>query len=290
MYTTRFEEKGKITCEATGVNGKKVSGILEINNFSKIGCYVNYSPDNEMWDATKDGVEETIVEGKYSFNIYDKSTNKSVNGLSKNESITCYNTSKPKYSGWRIMDINKETGQITLIHGGIPECFFNYDSGINTKGQDILKVRATSASDEGEAKAWTKYGNNIYAEGAHYMDADDVNIINKEENGNDDYKIVPFPEQDSGKCKHSAYYGGHSDFECGGHSQLISIGAYYFLASASHWDELITREPFGDSEIWSNLKTNLSNGVRPVIVLKPNVQLSQQESGLKGDEYSLIAS
>ncbi len=272
------EGKGKIICEMIGVNGKKVSEMVELNN-TPIGCYVNYIPDNATWDATRDGVEETDVQTQGTFNIYD--TNKdaegnvlgSANGKSKSETI-----GDAKYSGWRIMNIDKDTGQITLIHGGTPECYHYTKYKIKETKSDLKKV--TSISDEGEGKAWTKYGNNELTESIHYMDSDDVNIILYEENGNNSYSLFDVSSKgETGNCfKQDILY-------CGRYTQLINIGDSYWLASGAYSSLYYF---VGSYTRW-NEGHDFSLGVRPVITLKPNVKLGQ-ESGLKGDEYSLITS
>ncbi len=273
------EGKGKIICEAKGKNGKIVSETVALNN-TPIGCYTNYIPDKELWDVERDGVRETEVRTLGTFNIYDYNTKSSASGLSKNESITCHSTSyKTKYSGWRIMDVSS-TGQITLIHGGTPECYYNeyYQSEASKK---ILKVKATSSENEGTGKVWTKYGNSELAESIHYMDSDDVNIINYNENGNENYSLWDYLEKKGlGECWND------SGENCGQKTELIDIGGQYFLASANSTDNLYTWYPY--VRHWSS-SGSVSYGVRPVITLKPNVKLGQ-ESGLKGDEYSLITS
>ncbi len=244
-----------------------------------IGKYVKYSPDNATWNATRDGVRETKGKTSRTFNIYDEVTSSSINGKSKNESITCYNDSyTTKYSGWRIMDVDSN-GQITLIHGGTPECYY-YVSGQSIASKEILKVRATSASNEGEGKAWTKYGNSTYALSVHYMDSDDVNIINYEENGNEDYSLWDYLEKNErGNC-----YNNTSSY-CGGNTELINIGSYYWLASANNTYNLYAWYPSNSS--WG---ANASSyGVRPVVVLKSDVKLGTG-SGAIGDEYELEVS
>ncbi len=268
-----------LTCDATGKNGRTVSGTTKI---SPLGCYVNYTPDNELWDATRDGVAETEVKTKGIFNIYDYNTSSSANGLSKNESITCNRTYyKPKYSGWRIMNIDKNTGQITLIHGGTPECYYHNYKDESVASKTILKKRATSVEDEGEGKAWTKYGNSELALSVHYMDSDDANTIIYEENGTEEYSLWDILDKgEKGNC-----YGENLS-KCGGNSQLIAIDTYYWIASVVILPEVLYS--FCNTNYCTSWNGSL--GVRPVIVLKPNVKLSQQESGLKGDEYSLITS
>ncbi len=268
-----------LTCVVTGGNGKTVS---ETTKALPLGCYVNYTPDNATWDATRDGVAETVVETQGKFNIYDKIKNEdgneigSANGKNKNENISCYSSYKPKYSGWRIMDIDSK-GQITLIHGGVPECYY-HRAASSKESKEILKVRATSALDEGTGKAWTKYGNSELAESIHYMDSDDVNTILYELNGNEEYNLFDYlVRADRGSC-----YNRFTN--CGSTSELINIDTSYYLAAAVDMSDLISWD--NGVRYW-RYSYNSSIGVRPVIVLKPNVKLGQ-ESGLKGDEYSLI--
>ncbi len=270
------------TCEAKGNNGKKVSKTLKV---SPLGCYVNYTPDNALWDSTRDGVLETKATKQGTFDIYDVPTEKSANGLSKNESITCDSTVYTSdYSGWRIMDVSN-SGQITLIHGGVPECYYHsYNSNSSSDSKKILKTRATSVEDEGIGKAWTKYGNSTYALSVHYMDSDDVNTINYEENGNEDYSLWDrLDKGELGEC-FSSTNGNH----CGKNTELINTGSAYYLASA--WTEYGLFKWIADTggRGWTGSHSD-SYGVRPVIILKPNIKLGQ-ELGLLGDEYNLITS
>ena len=54
-------------------------------------------------------------------------------------------------SGWRIWDVDKESGDITLIHAGIPEQFFStYGKGLESA--DILKKRNVSMYENSYAK------------------------------------------------------------------------------------------------------------------------------------------
>ena len=258
-------------------SGEKSDGEQPPVKEAKPGDYVNYTPDNEKWNATRDGVEETEVKTQGTFNIYDVVTSNSANGLSKNESITCYRASyTTKYSGWRIMDVDSN-GQITLIHGGTPECYYHaYNQSVASK--EILKVRATSASNEGTGKAWTKYGNSTYALSVHYMDSDDVNIINYDENGNENYSLWDYLEKNErGNC-----YGDTNSY-CGRNTELIDIGSYYYSASAYSTSALYFWN--ASSRNWRS-DSSTSYGVRPVVVLKDSVKLGTG-TGVIGDEYEL---
>ena len=129
-------------------------------------------------------------------------------------------------------------------------------------------------------KAWTKYGNSIYAESVHYMDSDDVNIINYEENGNENYSLWDYLEKNErGECNVST----NANY-CGGNTELIDTGSWYWLASASTTGCLFNWSP--SDRYWYYTYTNHSFGVRPVVVLKSNVKLGTG-SGIIGDEYSL---
>ena len=177
------------------------------------------------------------------------------------------------------MDVDSN-GQITLIHGGTPECYYHaYDSiGYSEASKKILKVRATSASNEGTGKAWTKYGNSELALSVHYMDSDDVNIVNYHQNGNKDYNLLDYLDKnDRGNCYNN------SSLYCGKSTELIDIGSYYWLASAYSTYILYLWDSYSRNWVTSN---GSSRGVRPVVVLKSNVKLGTG-TGVIGDEYSL---
>ncbi len=254
MSDTYNKEIGgyEVSCDVKGNNGKIVNKSLKI---SPIGCYVNYNPDNPIWDTDRDGVG---LNNRGIFNIYDEEKETSANGLSKNESLTCYTDDLDgiiyghnEHNGWRIMNVDSETGQITLVHGGTPECYYlNYSYQGNQEDVKRLSIIATSIEDEGEGKAWTKYGNNELALSVHYMDRNDFD-----------------------KCPRSS------------HLELTNTNSFYYLANnGQNYAGLSYYVPLNKS-----YKISASWGIRPVIILKPNVKLGQ-ESGLKGDEYSLITS
>ena len=109
------------------------------------------------------------------------------------------------------------------------------------------------------------------------MDSDDVNIINYNENGNEDYSLWDYLEKNErGNC-----YNNTGSY-CGRSTELIDIGSYYYLASVYASYSLYDWTP--NYRSWNNY--NGSGGVRPVVVLKSNVKLGTG-TGVKGNEYSL---
>ena len=226
------------------------------------GKYVNYEPNEATWEEGKleeYGVAETETKTHGTFNIYDYKTSASAKGKNKSSSITCYSSSyQTKYEGWRVLDVSS-SGQITLIHGGTPECFYK-DSSNNAAATRTLLETASTASSPGTSKAWTKYGNTTLAESVHYLNDTDYNKILENINGNTNYNIKDYlTTSDDGTCYTT------SSTQCGKGNDMIDIGSYYWLASPAetnilhYWNPRYQRvDGYYDR----------SYGVRPVIILK----------------------
>ena len=85
---------------------------------------------------------------------------------SRNSNSTPYNNQgeifNPKSDGWRVWDIDENSGSITLISAGDPETYY-HANGKSTESVDILKNRDCSM-----------YVNNEYATSAHILTAEEA--------------------------------------------------------------------------------------------------------------------
>ncbi len=268
--------------EGEGVPPKEESREATTDDF---GVYVNYEPDESTWEEGKlesYGVATSTQNSQGKFNIYDKGTSSAATGKAKSQSITCYNSSyQTKYNGWRVLDVSG-SGVITLIHAGTPECYY-HASGQAAASVKILETASTSSSP-GESKAWTKYGNSMFAQSVHYMTNEDFNLITYQINKNNNYTL-----EDNGSNK-STCYGSTNAKKCGHDNDMIDIGSYYWLASTYSTYNLYAwyATPSGRFVDYGN--GNNSSGVRPVVVLKSGVKFKDDDmDGSSTKPYNLTA-
>ncbi len=277
----KFSYDGTWTGEKT--EGEVAPPEEEVDYFGK---YVNYEPDESTWEEGKlesYGVAETTQSSKGKFDIYDKETSTSAKGKAKSQSITCYSSSyKNKYNGWRVLDVSS-SGVITLIHAGTPECYnHGYTSGGYSSASVKILETASTSSSPGDSKAWTKYGNATYAQSVHYMTNEDFNLITYQINKNNNYTIT-----DNGSSN-STCYGKSSSTPCGYNNDMIDIGSYYWLASASTTDYLHSWDP---GKRYVSCSYEISFGVRPVVVLKSGVKFAADGKDGKSQStaFNLVA-
>lgn len=241
---------------------------------SDIGSYVNYTPDNPTWDETRDGVELTEINTQGTFSIYDNYNKFSYKGANKNNSISCAQSTIMD-NGWIIMDVSNN-GEITLIHAGTPECY--YSAYEYSEASKELLGKVSVAGNEGTAKAWTKYGNTLYANSVHYMNIEDVNTILKNQNDNKNYYLL------DNDYSNSTCYNKSID-ACGYNNKLINLPDYYYISGTYSDKYLYNWAPSSKSYYY---KSGIA-GVRPVIILKSNVTIRDDANdGTKNKPYNLL--
>jgi len=131
-----------------------------LSDVVKIGDYVNY--DTGSWSQSKPYAEITNFGD---FGGYQQ-------GMSRNQGLACENSAVVVDGayGWRVIDIDKTTGTVSLIHAGTPECYRN-EWGRNAESINILNNHdysmyvnntfATSATIFTKEMAEKVYENNI---------------------------------------------------------------------------------------------------------------------------------
>ena len=120
----------------------------------EIGDYVAYDADEWTSSAEK-------PTGQGQFGGY-------TNGQNKANTVDWCNSSESQYTttlkGWRVLKI--ENNKVYLVHAGQPECYYHSDGGYSAISVANLNNRALS-----------EYLNSKYAESAHNMTKDEVDIV-----------------------------------------------------------------------------------------------------------------
>ena len=243
--------------------------LINTNNKANelVGKFVSYTPDNKTWSLGKDGVSDSSGYNAKTFSIYDYYKESSAVGKSKNDNIICGSGSNYEgVGGWRIMDVSS-SGQITLIHASIPECYVE-DTTTSYDDAAMLK-RVSTASSPGESKAWTKYGNSTYAESVHYYDEKDYTKIIQNYYGSKDYYLKDYKEDSTGgTCNRDSKYNSM----CRRAMFSLVYGGRFIYIAANKSDKYmfdscnLTGSSCSGGQRW---------GVRPVIVLKSNVKIKE---------------
>ncbi len=113
-------------------------GVHYLADVANVGEYVIYDAGN--WNETKEKPTSDGQFGGYTINT------------SKNLSSTCSGSMTLK--GWRVLSKNEKTKTVTIVHAGIPECYYH-----GTDSNDSVNKLNTRANNY----------KNSYAQSAHGM-------------------------------------------------------------------------------------------------------------------------
>ena len=229
-----------------GEEGSPIASVVSV------GDYVNY--DAGTW-TEEDFNKITNSEGTPTVN---KSTAKPTTqgqfggftvGQSRNSNSTPRSTSyPPDYSGWRVWDINKSTGEITLISAGHPETYYHGGSGNAQASTDILRNRD-----------WSMYEN-------EYAKSGSAEVLTKEEFDRWYKKYIDSSVDDTWDV---------STFPTASAQPLITLaenGSYFWLASP--YDTYLLYYVYPNDRYVGN-DHNRAYGVRVLVSLESDVQVKE---------------
>ena len=219
----------------------------------KVGDYVNY--DAGVW--TQEDFNKIIssagsptVNGTTALPSTQGQFGGFIIGQSRNTNSTPYDTNyTPRTAGWRVWDINNETGVVTLINAGHSETYYHNNN--SSASINILKNRDC-----------TMYVNN-YATEAHILTGQEAATWYNKQYGTN-YSII------ENEASNSTFY--RKTFSTSEPISVLENGSYYWLASAYNSNYLYNVNPsrhyVGDN--------NSGFGVRVLVSLKSDILL---ESG-----------
>lgn len=220
----------------------------------KVGDYIAY--DAGSW--SKEELEDTLVEKRGyiqgQFSLYMREE-----GDSKNNSIVegCYkDDNKTDFSGWRVINIDDE--KISLIHAGIPICYYHCLTNDHSHQNESLRLLNEYANEHFVNKEYAISARSAVC--GDFFQGEDCVYGNK------------------GLTKEYLRSEIFDD------KTMYAIGDNYWLANASNvyrlWD-------------WNNDYNSFSNhdthpyGLRPVVTLKENVVLDGTGNGTKENPYGI---
>lgn len=219
----------------------------------KVGDYIAYDAGN--W--SKEELEEVVIDERCNtqgeFSLYKIEEN-----YSKNNSIEngCYKDNNySTNSGWRV--INIENGVISIIHAGVPACYYHELVMDDTNQKESIKLL-------------NEYANN------HFVNKEYATFA----------RSVVCSDFFNGECGYgaSALTNDKLRSEIFNDETLYSVGDNYWLASPSNiyrlWDWNTDYKGF------SNHDTH-PYGLRPVVTLKENIELDGTGNGTKESPYGI---
>ncbi len=121
----------------------------------QVGDYVAY--DAGTWDNSKGKPTKQGDFGGYTIDT------------SKNSSVACYESAAPKYNGWRVLTVDKDSKTVTIVHAGQPECYYHAN---NVSGNSEASIKSLDDRAANEYK-------NEYAESVHAMTYEEAYNITK---------------------------------------------------------------------------------------------------------------
>ncbi len=142
--------------------------VYYLADVAKEGDYVAY--DAGTWDET---VELPTKQGE--FGGYSK-------GQSKNTSVSVCTSGGGSTSmkGWRVLTVDKDSKVVTIVHAGIPECYYHEAGHAIESADNKLKEHANP-----------EYLNKKYATEAHIMTKTEaLNIVNNYDITENDLRTV----------------------------------------------------------------------------------------------------
>ncbi len=144
----------------SATNGKQVivpvnviKGVYLADSEIAVGDYVAY--DAGKWGAATD---KPSIKGEFGGN--DANVNKG-NSVAYCGSKSANSTT---LKGWRVLNVNKDTKTVTIVHAGQPECYYH---GIST----------SDSMNRLDARAQSTYVNSAYAQSAHAMTKTEIENI-----------------------------------------------------------------------------------------------------------------
>jgi len=208
--------------------------INTLAKMAKVGDYVAY--DAGTFAATKAFPVYNNAAHNFTFGGYNS-------GNSRNtRTINCENQSQGTVVGWRILNISGDV--VTLIHGGIPECYSHPSiSGQTTLGYNSEKILSgttigvPSGSYTSTPRNWSEYVNSTYATSATAFTKPML----------DTYLTLPGASVND---------------------SLIKLGTPYYLGTASSGSALYAVSALGATSGYSYRVF----GIRPVVVLKNTIK------------------
>ena len=256
-YKVRVYDKVGLYKESSEITVTTQKAVLPIAEAVSVGDFVNY--DAGTW-IEADFNKITSSPGSPTVN---KSSSKPTsqgqfggftNGQSRNSNSTPYNTSyTPDYSGWRVWDIDENTGEITLISAGHSETYYHGGGGNAQASINILKNRDCSMYENQYAKSGS----------AHILTGQEVvEWYNKQFNTN--YTLIDNNYSDS------TFYW--ETFTTAEPISVLENGSYFWLASLFDTNHLYGIGP--DSRRVSNYY-NGARGVRVLVSLESDVQVKE---------------
>lgn len=262
VYNESAEQEEKLLKELTNRIDIYLDGNvskLPIASVVEVGDFVNY--DAGTW------TEEDFI--KITNSIGNPTVNKSTNlptiqgefggftvGESKNTNSTSFSLDSkvwtPDYSGWRVWDIDKDTGKVTLISAGHTETYYHQSEQSEAS---ILILRNRDCSMYENEFAETK--------SAHILTGQEAVTWYNEQFGTD-YTIV-----DNGEYNSTFY---DATFTMEEPIDVLENGSYYWLASPYNSSGLYRVDP-AYREVYS--VSSRAYGIRVLVTLKSDVQVEQ---------------
>ena len=250
-------------------------GVKKLYEGVKIGDYVDY--DAGVWtqedldkitsstgnptlhstvnDTITGNQEEPTIQGEFGDFEIGQSRNKNVKHVSNDST-----------NGWRVWDIDSNTGVVTLVSAGIPKSFYD---GVNTgqKSVNILKNRDC-----------TMYVNK-FATDAHILTGEEYTAwYNKRFSTN--YTLVENP-------KNSTMIRSFSLSE---RDDMLCIGVRYYLATLGHYSQYFIYSAGPNSfSSHDNVIIGSSNGIRIIVSLSSAVLLeSDTGDGTVSNPWKIV--
>ncbi len=197
-----------------------------------VGDYVAYDAGTWKESANKPTSENEF--GGYTINT------------SKNSSVEwCWSSSRGSTTlkGWRVLDVNKDTKIVTIVHAGQPECYYHASGGNPDASVKALNDRANNYK-------------NTYAQSAHAMTYEEALAITKSKGATE--------------------------------NDLRKTGDFYWLANASGVIDSLWSGGNDGHLGYDSVNYKYSFGLRPVIILKPDVLTTGQGKDQVGNENAWI--
>lgn len=264
------EDDEQKVIEGTTIKELAKQGILEIGDF------IDY--DAGSW--TLEEIEEIDTNGKdilpttvYQFGGYTV-------GDSRNDSATAYSdeydyvkfSDGSDISGWRIFDIDDDTGMVTLISSANVEAFYNpYTSGDTAYISEYILTGDTNGNIEDEnyeIREWSMYENNYAITGS-------AKVITYDElcNWYEKYLNITNLEISYTSANFQTLYLEYEPYQT-----LIDNYSYYWLATASTSNRIYYVNP--DERVCTTSNGG-TYGVRILVTLASNTELYLDEENEK---------
>lgn len=231
-----------MSSEKTNNYVKKEDNTAPIASLVKVGDYVSYNAGNwtqadldkiaaSLGSPTVNGTKDLpTTQGEFGGFTIGESRNSN-----SSEYISPTNVHwSPRTFGWRVWDINEETGEVTIIHAGHSETYFT-STNKSSESTQILQSRDCSMYENGYATPKSAHILTGQEAAEWYNKQFDANYVIKENGGS----------------TISTFYG--QKYSTDGPIDVLENGATIWLASAYDVSKLYYLEPYPATySVWAD--------------------------------------